>query len=70
MKKIAVVLDKALQVALTGILLPFILILEASDRIFLFLADSSQRISNFLIDKGNRIYDFLANLIIKVTWKP
>lgn len=73
-KKLAIILDKILQVILFIICIPFVLVFEGSSRVFQFLADFNQKCSEILTDNIARgIYYFITDLIIKLTednqWK-
>lgn len=64
-KKLAIILDKILQIILFIVFLPFILVFEGSSRVFQFLADFNQKCSDILMDKiASYIYYFISGLII------
>ena len=73
-KKLAIILDKILQVILFIICIPFVLVFEGSSRVFQFFADFNQKCSEILTDNiAHGIYYFITDLIIKLTednqWK-
>ena len=66
-KKLAIILDKILQVILFIIFIPFVLVFEWSNRIFQFLADFNQKSSDVLTGViAHKIYIFIRNLLIKI----
>lgn len=66
-QKIAIILDKILQIILFIICLPFCLIFEGCNHIFQFLADFNQKCSDVLTRViAHKIYIFIRNLLIKI----
>lgn len=66
-QKLAIKLDKIIQIILFIICLPLLLIFEGNNKVFQFLADFNQKCSDILVDViAHKIYIFISNLLLKI----
>ena len=66
-QKLVIKFDKIIQIILSIICLPLLLIFEGSNKVFQFLADFNQKCSDILVDVvAHKIYIFFRNLLLKI----